>query len=72
MCLATPCKIIKISGKQATVASKNHDHVADISLLKNPKIGDYIFLHSGMAINKVPKKEAIKILKVIEEFPHDH
>lgn len=67
MCLATPCRIIKIKGKKATVKSREHTHGVDLSLIKSAKIGDYILIHGEMAINKVAKKEAEKILKILNE-----
>lgn len=65
MCLATPSKVVKIKKGSATVQSGDHFHEADLSLLKNVKIGDYLLVHDQMAINKVPKTEALKILKMI-------
>lgn len=59
-------KIIKIDGKKAVVESKNHTHAIDLSLIKNPQIGDYVLAHGDMAINKIPKEEAEKILKLLE------
>ncbi|MBU1176920.1 HypC/HybG/HupF family hydrogenase formation chaperone, partial [Patescibacteria group bacterium] len=45
----------------------DHQHKANLSLLKNVKIGDYLLVHDNLAINKVPKNEAKKILKMINE-----
>lgn len=67
MCLATPCKITDIKGKKAVVESKDHTHTVDLSLIKNPEVGDYILVHADMAINKLPQKEAEKILEIINE-----
>lgn len=67
MCLATPSKVIKIEKDWATVQSNDHQHKANLSLLKNVKIGDYLLVHDNLAINKVPKNEAKKILKMINE-----
>lgn len=67
MCLATPLKIKKIKGEKAVVESGNHDHIVDLSLIKDPKIGDYVLAHGDMAINKVESKEAEKILKMISK-----
>jgi len=63
MCFATPGKVIKIKGKIAFIEMPKHRHQVDISLLKNVKIGDYLLVHQKMAINKIPKNEAQKILK---------
>jgi len=65
MCLATPSKVIKIEKDWATVQSDDHQHKANLSLLKNVKIGDYLLVHDNLAINKVPKNEAKKIIKIV-------
>lgn len=67
MCLATPMKIIKITGDKAIVNAVNHTHTVDLSLVKNAKIGDYIIAHRDMAIHKIPTREALKILKIIRK-----
>lgn len=58
-------KILKIKGKTAVVGSYNHSHTVDLSLIKYPKVGDYILAHGDMAINKIPLTEAKKILKLV-------
>lgn len=65
MCLAVPCKIMEIKGNKAVVEAKDHTHTVDLSLIKNPQVGDYILAHGDMAINKLPAEEAEKILKII-------
>ena len=70
MCLATPSKVIKIKGQWATVQSGDHHHQANLSLLKNIKVGDYLLIHDELAINKVPKTEAKRILDMIEKHSH--
>ncbi len=65
MCLATPSKVIKIEKDWATVQSDDHQHKINLSLVKNVKIGDYLLIHDNLAINKVPKTEAKKILKIV-------
>jgi len=58
-------KIIKIKDKKAVVSSSKHEHEVDLSLIKNPKVGEYILAHADMAINKLPLTEAKKILRLI-------
>ncbi|MCG2808971.1 MAG: HypC/HybG/HupF family hydrogenase formation chaperone [Candidatus Portnoybacteria bacterium] len=74
MCLAIPSKVVKIEGKWANVQAGDHSHRVNLSLLKNIKVGDYIFIHDELAINKIPKTEAKKILKMIKDHTHtcDH
>jgi len=73
MCLATPSKVIKIEDGWATVQSGNlankaseHTHRVNLSLLKNVKVGEYLLVHDELAINKITKAEAKKILDMIE------
>lgn len=66
MCLATPMKISKINGNKAVVELESHSHEVNIDLLKDARIGDFILVHGDMAINKVSKEEAEKILEIIE------
>lgn len=68
MCLAIPGKVIKINKKRALVDFGEHQHTIDISLTKNVKIGDYLICHGDLAINKLSKKEAKKILKLSKEL----
>jgi hydrogenase expression/formation protein HypC len=65
MCLATPLKIKEIKGEKAVVESGGHSHIVDLSLIKDPKIGDYVLVHGEMAINKVDEKDAKKILEIV-------
>lgn len=67
MCLAIPNKVIKINKNQATIQSGVHKHQVSLDLLKNIKVGDYILIHDELAINKMPKVEAEKILKIIKD-----
>ncbi len=70
MCLATPSKVIKIKGQWATVQSGNHQHRVNLSLLKDVKIGDYLLIHDELAINKVPKAEAKRMLEMTKNHSH--
>ncbi len=72
MCLATPVKIIEINGQKATVGSKDHSHVVDISLIPDVQVGDYILAHGELAINKLQTEEAEKILAMISQTHQAH
>jgi hydrogenase expression/formation protein HypC len=65
MCLATPVKIVKITGQKAIVTSGDHEHEVDLSLVPEARVGDYILAHGELAINKLPPEEAEKVLNMI-------
>ncbi|MBU2633396.1 HypC/HybG/HupF family hydrogenase formation chaperone [Patescibacteria group bacterium] len=66
--MATPQKIIKIEGNKATVQSGEHTHEADLSLLKDAKVGEYVLVHGDMVLNRLEKEEAKRILKMINKL----
>ena len=68
MCLATPSKVIKIEGDWAIVEAGDHTHKANLGLVKDVKVGDYIIVHADLALNKIQKQEAEKILKMIKKL----
>lgn len=53
MCIAVPGQIIDISSTQATVNIMNVETTVNIQLINEPKIGDYVLVHAGCAIEKV-------------------
>ncbi|MCL5062211.1 MAG: HypC/HybG/HupF family hydrogenase formation chaperone [Nitrospiraceae bacterium] len=71
MCLAVPSRIVEINNLLATVDV--YGARKEISLLLLPedaKIGDYVLVHAGFAIQKVDEdaaKDALNLLKEIAE-----
>jgi hydrogenase expression/formation protein HypC len=68
MCLSIPAKVLSINENQAIVSVGGTEYEASLQLLDDVKIGDYILLHTGFAIQKISEEEAIETLKVFDEF----
>jgi hydrogenase expression/formation protein HypC len=68
MCLAIPCKIIKIEGDMALIDADGVKGEASLLLIEDPKVGEYVIVHAGFAIQKMNEKEAIESLKVLHEM----
>ncbi|QIW23919.1 HypC/HybG/HupF family hydrogenase formation chaperone [Sulfolobus sp. S-194] len=69
MCVAYPGKIIEINGEFAKVdfgAGTIRDNIL-ISLV-NAKVGDYVLVHAGYAIQVVDEEEAKKTIEMWEEM----
>jgi len=66
MCLAFPGKIEKIKGQKAIVDFNGIKREVNISLVK-VKVGDWVNVHAGFAIQKLSKKDAFFILKAYEK-----
>jgi len=58
MCLAIPAKVIKINKNIAEIESLGVYKEVDITLVPDAKIGDYVIVHAGFAIQIIDKKEA--------------
>ena len=68
MCLAIPVKIKKISGDTATIDADGIEREASLMLMGDAKVGDYVLLHAGFAIQKIDEKEAVESLKIWKEM----
>ena len=63
MCLAIPSKIVKIENNVATIDVDGVQREASLLLIDNPKIGDYVVVHAGFAINKINEEDALKLIR---------
>lgn len=72
MCLAIPAKIIKIKQNVAEVDIAGVRRLADVRLLEDLSVGDYILIHAGFGIEKIDPaeaKETLKLWKELDEIP---
>ena len=67
MCLAVPAKITKIEGSMAEVELGGI--VRQVSVLFTPevKVGDFVVMHAGYAINILDEQEAEATFRLFEE-----
>lgn len=68
MCLSIPAKVDSIEGDMAMVSVGNVSYKASLQLLDDVKVGDFILLHTGFAIQKISEDEAAETLRIFEEF----
>lgn len=68
MCLSVPAKVMKIEGENAEVSVGGTIMQANLSLVDDVGVGDYILLHTGFALQKIDEEEAMETLKTFEEF----
>jgi hydrogenase expression/formation protein HypC len=68
MCLAIPAKVVRIQGAMADVEIEGTATVADISVLPDVKVGDYVMVHAGLAIQKYDEQEALENLELIRQL----
>jgi len=68
MCLGVPVKIIQKKGKEGIAEFKGVKRRISLELLDKVKVGDFVILHAGFAIQKLERKEALGTLKLFEEL----
>ena len=67
MCLAIPYKIVSIDGNTAHVKCGEVEKDAKVDLI-DAKVGDYIMMQAGIAIEKLDVKDAEKMLEEISKI----
>lgn len=68
MCLAIPALVKSIDGQHAQVEVGGVGRQISIWLTPEVKVGDYVLLHTGYAINIIDEAEAKETLKLLEEI----
>lgn len=68
MCLAVPLKLIEIEGKNAVGESMGMRRRLRVDFIPEPKIGDYVIVHAGFAIERLPEQQALEDLDAWEEI----
>jgi len=68
MCLSIPARIVTIDGMMAEVSAGGAIFKAGLHMIEDAKIGDYILLHAGFAIQKLSEEEAAITMKILEEM----
>jgi len=68
MCLAIPALIKVIEDKEAEVDIGGITRRISLWLTPEAKVGDYVLLHTGYAINILDQEEAEETLRLLEEI----
>ena len=74
MCLAVPGKIISIESsddvlfKSGKVSFDGVIREVNLAAVPEAKIGEYVLVHVGMALNVVDEEEALKTLEYFKEI----
>lgn len=68
MCLAVPAKVMAVDGEEAVLDYGGVKRKANISLLNDVMVGEYVLVHVGYAISKMDEEEALETLKLWDEM----
>ncbi len=68
MCLSIPGKIISIDNETAKVSIGGSLVEAGLQLLDDVRVGEYVLVHSGFALQRISDEEAEKTLDLVREL----
>lgn len=57
MCLAIPAKLIAVHGDEGVIELSGSRKTVLLTLVENPRVGQYVLLHAGYAIEVIDEAE---------------
>ncbi len=68
MCLALPMRVLSIDGDTATIAAEGLEQRASLALVPDARVGDWVLVHAGYALNVLAEQEARETLSLLAEL----
>ena len=68
MCLAVPVQITSIEGTEAEAEIGGVSRRISLMLTPEARVGDYVLVHTGYAINVLDEEEAEETLSLLREI----
>jgi len=68
MCLAIPMRIKELRGEKGIVEIAGVEREIGVQLVQRVKVGDYVIVHAGFAIQILDEKEALETIALFEEM----
>ena len=68
MCLAIPGKVLEVVENKGLVDISGMKIETRFDLLEEVKMGDYVLIHAGFAIERLPEEEAQERLNLFREM----
>ena len=67
MCLAIPFQLVQIEGNNAVGEVEGLRRNMRLDFIREPKVGEYVIVHAGFAIEKMNEQQALDNLEAISE-----
>ena len=72
MCLAIPLKLVEIDGSRAVGEAMGMRRELRVDFIDAPKLGEYVIVHAGFAIEKLDEIVALDNLAAWQEVATDN
>jgi hydrogenase expression/formation protein HypC len=67
MCLAIPSRITRIDNDMAVIDVDGVQREASLLLIEDARVGDYVIVHAGFAIQKLDEAAALETLDLLRQ-----
>lgn len=67
MCLAVPLKLTEVNGSSAIGEAMGMKREIRVDFIEQPRVGDYVIVHAGFAIERLPQEQALEDLEAWED-----
>ncbi len=71
MCLAVPLRLAEIEGNDAVGERDGIRRKVRVDFIKEPKVGDYVIVHAGFAIERLSAEQAEEDLAIAREVEEE-
>ena len=73
MCLGVPARVIEARDMDARVDALGEERFVNVMLLDEPPAaGDWVLVHLGLAVRRIPPEDVADVLATFEAMrPHD-
>ena len=68
MCLGVPMQVVKIEGETALCEIDGVTREASLMMVEGIKVGDFVLIHAGFAIEKLDEQDAQQTLALFREI----
>lgn len=68
MCLAVVAQLKEIKENVAVADFGGLTQEIRLDLIEDPKVEEWVLVHTGFAIQRIDEKEALEIMKIMEEI----
>ncbi len=68
MCLAVPMKVTQVVGPNCTAEMSGITARVRLDLVPDVRVGDYVIVHAGYAIQRLDEQEALETLSLLDEL----
>ena len=67
MCLALPLRLVEINGYDGVGEFEGVKRAVRLDFIPDPKIGEYVMIHAGFAIERLKAEDALADIEAFKE-----